>query len=168
MMMLTKRFGSRTSLGLENYLTKGSRARANRSGSFQSKHQNVACRASIHPASHEDRTNRMAIWNRVSIALSFVCFLCLGGTNNAFTCFPAATTTRSQPIPHYLPYDISTHPPCTILPAKKDKNEREKVKQEWDVSLLLQFMTPWKNPNSIFVYLFLILYILGTISEARN
>lgn len=42
------------------------------------------------------------------------------------------------------------------------------VKQEWDWSLVLTYMTPWKNPNSIFVYLFLTLYLLGEYSEAHR
>ena len=44
----------------------------------------------------------------------------------------------------------------------------ERQKQEWNLSLALLYMTPWKNPNSIFVYLFGILYVLGKISEARG
>jgi hypothetical protein len=59
----------------------------------------------------------------------------------------------------------------TALAAlKKDKKDAksEKSAQKWDVGLLLVYMTPWKNPNSVFVYLFAALYILGSISEARH
>lgn len=53
------------------------------------------------------------------------------------------------------------------LEAKKDKSmPDQKKKNEWDLGLLLVFMTPWRNPNSIFVYMFLILYGLGKMSEA--
>jgi hypothetical protein len=59
----------------------------------------------------------------------------------------------------------------TKLAAKKTgskKKEDDKVKQEWDASLLIQFMTPWKNPNSIFVYMIGLLYLLGKYSEAHS
>lgn len=60
---------------------------------------------------------------------------------------------------------------CTALSAKKKKNNereiQEKIKMTDPVQLLLLYMTPWKNPNSIFVYLFALLYALGKISEAR-
>ncbi|KAL7559891.1 hypothetical protein ACA910_005388 [Epithemia clementina (nom. ined.)] len=62
-----------------------------------------------------------------------------------------------------------------VIMAKKPTTEskyKEKttgvVKQEWDASLFLTYMTPWKNPNSIFVYLFLTLYLLGEYSEAHR
>jgi hypothetical protein len=29
-------------------------------------------------------------------------------------------------------------------------------------------MTPWRNPNSIFVYLFVIIIVLGKIKEAST
>jgi hypothetical protein len=59
----------------------------------------------------------------------------------------------------------------TKLAAKKTgkrKEEDDKVKQEWDASLLIQYMTPWKNPNSIFVYMIGLLYLLGKYSEAHS
>jgi len=36
------------------------------------------------------------------------------------------------------------------------------------LDLILLYMTPWRNPNSIFVYLFAIIYVLGKISESRH
>jgi len=48
------------------------------------------------------------------------------------------------------------------------KSEREEVEQIRGWRLVLLYMTPWKNPNSIFVYLLATLYILGTISEAQS
>ena len=58
--------------------------------------------------------------------------------------------------------------------AMTDKNKKKEeittgtVKQDWDFGLFLVYMTPWKNPNSIFVYLFLTLYLLGEYSEAHR
>eukprot|EP00977_Amphora_coffeiformis_P008490 scaffold1923_cov160-Amphora_coffeaeformis.AAC.2 len=36
------------------------------------------------------------------------------------------------------------------------------------LQLFLVYMTPWRNPNSIFVYLLIILYALGKYSEAQS
>jgi hypothetical protein len=49
--------------------------------------------------------------------------------------------------------------------AKEPKQEKEKV---GGIGLLILYMTPWKNPNSIFVYMLLTLYFLGKYSEARS
>ena len=35
-------------------------------------------------------------------------------------------------------------------------------------TVIIAFLTPWRNPNSIFLYMLLILNILGTINEAKN
>jgi hypothetical protein len=61
----------------------------------------------------------------------------------------------------------------TMLSAKKMGNKKkteedDKIKQEWDAALLIQFMTPWKNPNSIFVYMIGLLYLLGKYSESHR
>lgn len=41
-------------------------------------------------------------------------------------------------------------------------------KQKLDVAkLIVVFLTPWKNPNSIFLYMFLILDLLGKYNEAN-
>ena len=57
-----------------------------------------------------------------------------------------------------------------MVPKNKsgNKNEDEVIKQKWDFSLFLTYMTPWINPNSVFVYLFLTLYALGKYSEAHR
>mmetsp|Transcript_17802 Transcript_17802/g.43961 ORF Transcript_17802/g.43961 Transcript_17802/m.43961 type:complete len:121 (+) Transcript_17802:1460-1822(+) len=49
-------------------------------------------------------------------------------------------------------------------PAKKP----EEKEQTPPLKLLIAYMTPWRNPNSIFVYLFLLVYILGSYSEAKS
>jgi hypothetical protein len=59
-----------------------------------------------------------------------------------------------------------------VLDAKKKKIsssvEEEEREQPRGVGLVLLFMTPWRNPNSIFVYMFLILYVLGKYGEAKS
>jgi hypothetical protein len=49
--------------------------------------------------------------------------------------------------------------------AAPEAKEREKND---GIGLLFLYMTPWKNPNSIFVYMLLILYGLGKYSEAHS
>jgi hypothetical protein len=49
--------------------------------------------------------------------------------------------------------------------STKGKTEEEPEKKP---NLVLAYLTPWRNPNSIFVYLFLIVYILGSMSEAKS
>lgn len=48
----------------------------------------------------------------------------------------------------------------------KGNNEQEKEKVT-GLNMVLLYMTPWKNPNSIFVYMFGILYALGKYSESH-
>ena len=55
----------------------------------------------------------------------------------------------------------------TQLYAKKKQEEPVKEQQTNPVELLITYMTPWRNPNSIFVYLFLGVYLLGKYSEAK-
>ena len=52
--------------------------------------------------------------------------------------------------------------PGALCAAKKP--EREKIE---GLDLVLLYLTPWKNPNSIFVYMLLILYALGKYSESQ-
>ena len=55
-----------------------------------------------------------------------------------------------------------------VLDAKKKKIvEEEEREQPRGLGLVLLFMTPWRNPNSIFVYMLLIVYGLGTYSELK-
>ena len=56
--------------------------------------------------------------------------------------------------------------PTTQISAKK--NEEEPVRETKNaVELVILYMTPWRNPNSIFVYMFGALYFLGKYSEAK-
>lgn len=46
----------------------------------------------------------------------------------------------------------------------KNRNSEKREKVE-GFDLFLVYMTPWKNPNSIFVYMILIIEILGKFRE---
>jgi hypothetical protein len=64
------------------------------------------------------------------------------------------------------------HSPSALSVRKKNnteiKKEVEKAQQAWDWKLILVYMTPWRNPNSIFVYMFALIYALGKYSESHN
>eukprot|EP00562_Extubocellulus_spinifer_P029837 CAMPEP_0178706978 /NCGR_PEP_ID=MMETSP0699-20121125/15727_1 /TAXON_ID=265572 /ORGANISM="Extubocellulus spinifer, Strain CCMP396" /LENGTH=116 /DNA_ID=CAMNT_0020354879 /DNA_START=107 /DNA_END=457 /DNA_ORIENTATION=- len=56
------------------------------------------------------------------------------------------------------------------LSAKKGKTSSEtdgdgKQKVVDPLELFILFMTPWRNPNSIFVYMLIILNVLGKMNE---
>mmetsp|Transcript_55037 Transcript_55037/g.61496 ORF Transcript_55037/g.61496 Transcript_55037/m.61496 type:complete len:130 (+) Transcript_55037:27-416(+) len=62
-------------------------------------------------------------------------------------------------------------PSMTVMDAKKKKmspsvEEGEEEKSS-GLGLIFTYMTPWKNPNSIFVYLFLSVFLLGKYSESH-
>jgi hypothetical protein len=71
-------------------------------------------------------------------------------------------------------FHVARSSSITMLSAKKMGNKKkkteedDKIQQEWDAALLITFMTPWKNPNSIFVYMFGLLYLLGKYSESHR
>ena len=46
-------------------------------------------------------------------------------------------------------------------------NEPAEKEKQTGISLLFTYMTPWRNPNSIFVYMFGLLYALGKYSESH-
>ena len=54
----------------------------------------------------------------------------------------------------------------TELNAKKKGAEEPEREENNALQLVVLYMTPWRNPNSIFVYLFAGLYFLGKYSEA--
>jgi acyl-coenzyme A synthetase/AMP-(fatty) acid ligase len=58
----------------------------------------------------------------------------------------------------------------TVALASKKKGPDDKKPEKEKVSgldLVLLYMTPWKNPNSIFVYFILIINILAKIKEMQ-
>ena len=58
-----------------------------------------------------------------------------------------------------------------IFAAKKPKGggpeEGEKKQVVDPLELFILFMTPWRNPNSIFIYMLLIINILGRMQESQ-
>jgi len=63
------------------------------------------------------------------------------------------------------------------VPNNKNKKSKKqppapttapKEKMTDPLQLFFVYMTPWKNPNSIFVYLFIALYALGKYSGAHS
>ena len=61
--------------------------------------------------------------------------------------------------------------PSVSLSAKKGKASNEadgdgKKKVIDPLELFILFMTPWRNPNSIFIYMLIILNVLGKMNEA--
>lgn len=64
----------------------------------------------------------------------------------------------------------SALPSSTEINAKKKKVAEEEPEREKKnaFELVLLYMTPWRNPNSIFVYMFGAVYFLGKYSEAQS
>jgi hypothetical protein len=79
----------------------------------------------------------------------------------AIKCFKLYTSTAS-----------SRRPPTTALFAagkkKKPSTVEEPPPKVDGLRMLLAYATPWRNPNSIFVYMIVILIILGNYSEAKS
>ena len=96
---------------------------------------------------------------------SFVPLLLLVATASAFVEPTATRFTSVATSP-----DLTFSRACVSLEAAKkkgaEKKERETVTDP--AKLVLLYMTPWRNPNSIFVYLFGILYALGKYSEVHS
>jgi hypothetical protein len=80
--------------------------------------------------------------------------------------WPTTPTSQSTDL-CFFQYDSSTQPTGTHLLAKKNPVEPEREKSD-ALGLLLLYMTPWRNPNSIFVYMLLLLYALGKFSEVQS
>jgi len=64
------------------------------------------------------------------------------------------------------PVGSTTSTSALLMAAKKKPEAREKI--ENPLELLILYATPWKNPNSIFVYLFVLVYCLGKYSESQS
>ena len=53
-------------------------------------------------------------------------------------------------------------------PNKSGDGTKEEKKQVVDpLELFILFMTPWRNPNSIFLYMLIIINILGRMQESQ-
>ena len=82
----------------------------------------------------------------------------------------ASTFSNDDSISLSFHKNSQDYSPVSLNLKNKSNNpepEDGKRKQGWDFSLLFTYMTPWKNPNSIFVYMLLTLYCLGKYSEMK-
>lgn len=52
-------------------------------------------------------------------------------------------------------------------PNKGSGTEEEKKQVVDPLELFILFMTPWRNPNSIFLYMLIIINILGRMQESK-
>jgi hypothetical protein len=108
-----------------------------------------------------------------SLSILFWLQLVLSGLafGNAFqTSAPLALkSARSQPW-SYEAVDIAapTFETTSLLAAKKKNDDNTQKEKLSALTIFIAFATPWRNPNSIFVYLFLGVYALGKYSEATH
>ena len=95
----------------------------------------------------------------------------------AFVVTPKTTSLRIQkdisPVNNFVVGPSSLLPtPSAVgssaLAATKKRNTPPKEKITDPLELVLLYMTPWRNPNSIFIYMIATVIILGKISEARH
>jgi hypothetical protein len=79
------------------------------------------------------------------------------------------SSEQQKPLSTLLPFG-STPPSSTEINAKKKKVADEEPEREKKngLELVLLYMTPWRNPNSIFVYMIGTLILLGKYSEAQS
>jgi hypothetical protein len=73
---------------------------------------------------------------------------------------------RSPTARHAIPKKASVNGSNKKKKTNAASTKKEKVTDPWQLFLI--YATPWRNPNSIFVYMLLILYILGSITEAQR
>eukprot|EP00545_Synedropsis_sp_CCMP1620_P001552 CAMPEP_0119014318 /NCGR_PEP_ID=MMETSP1176-20130426/9506_1 /TAXON_ID=265551 /ORGANISM="Synedropsis recta cf, Strain CCMP1620" /LENGTH=116 /DNA_ID=CAMNT_0006967473 /DNA_START=16 /DNA_END=366 /DNA_ORIENTATION=- len=77
----------------------------------------------------------------------------------------ALSSTRTLPTVTSTTSSITT---TALHAAKKDIKKKEpKKKLEWDFGLVLVYMNPLRNPNSIFLYMFLSIIVLGKYGETH-
>ena len=113
------------------------------------------------------------------LKIAFLSSLCLFFlSTRRIESFEASSIGRIQCYTSQFPCSSSaTFSPSslTVLDAKKNqKNKMSPSVEEEDkdkprgLRLVLVFLTPWLNPNSIFLYLFLTVFLLGKYSEAQS
>jgi hypothetical protein len=84
-------------------------------------------------------------------------------SNHHFNLIKSSEQQRTLSVPVSI---VSTSLSPTQINANKKGAEPER-EERTGFQLFLLYMTPWRNPNSIFVYLFGIVYLLGKYSEAN-
>ena len=76
-------------------------------------------------------------------------------------------TSEQQNLLSMPTHFCQTSPSSTQIYAKGKGGKEEPEREEKNaLELVLLYLTPWRNPNSIFLYLFGIVYFLGKYSEA--
>ena len=84
----------------------------------------------------------------------------IGGLNNTFKISkPNKAAKKSVP-----PTKKSNTPAKKTQPTGSVFNVKMSEETPWS-SILLSFLIPWRNPNSIFLYLLIIVSVLGKINE---
>ena len=84
----------------------------------------------------------------------------IGGLNNAFKISkPTTAAKKSAP-----PTKKSNTPAKKTQPTGSVFNVKMSQETPWS-SILLSFLIPWRNPNSIFLYLLIIVSVLGKMNE---
>eukprot|EP00986_Skeletonema_menzelii_P008066 scaffold3306_cov151-Skeletonema_menzelii.AAC.7 len=84
----------------------------------------------------------------------------IGGLNNAFKISkPTTAAKKSAP-----PTKKSNTPAKKKQPTGSVFNVKMSEETPWS-SILLSFLIPWRNPNSIFLYLLIIVFVLGKMNE---
>ena len=100
---------------------------------------------------------------------SLILFLFAATATHAFV---APTRASGNVVVSRTTTTTATTTTTTQLDAKKKPTTVKKQPQPLQdldpVRLVIAYMTPWRNPNSIFVYLLALLYCLGKYSEAHS
>ena len=104
-----------------------------------------------------------AVGSRAFVAPSSTTTTRRSAVSDRFVTTTATTTTTTQL--HVFGNGKKPSKPAAVAKSKT----KEPVQQKIDpLQLFIVYMTPWRNPNSISVYLMGGLYVLGKISEARH
>ena len=104
-------------------------------------------------------------------ALFAALLVCLGQEAAAFQPQPLVTRVSSSRAPPPQGWAGSSVQLPAMKPGtggKKDAETTDRTDPDQSaLGMVLLYLTPWRNPNSIFVYMFLVLYGLGKYSEAH-
>lgn len=85
------------------------------------------------------------------------------GSKSVCTQRPSRVVVKTRTSLHAIKKDSSNK---TKKQNSTEKTAKKKVNDP--LELFLAYATPWRNPNSIFVYMLLTLYILGSITESQR
>ena len=111
-----------------------------------------------------------------ALALFILAFLSLTGPSAVHAFAPKSTVGKhvAPSVASNNPFnDVNAQETTSVLTAKKPNKKsgggaEEEKKQVVDpLELFILFMTPWRNPNSIFLYMLIIINILGRMQESQ-